>query len=153
MIPYEPKIVAAQAEGSSPIYQAWIRGEDHITHFGEVFTVAHGVANPYPPSGNQMLRLMAAGRIDRPELVLEENILKDQRLMAESGVFGQPASSLGISCAKQLLEKGVIKKGERVLAVATGSGLKAASLLTETEGYKTFAEKLENLDSLLDRLM
>lgn len=149
LIRHEPKIVAAQAEGSCPLYRAWEKGDDHITHFGPIFTVAHGVANPYPPSGNQVLRLIKEGRINRPEMVLEKDILPAQRVMAKSGIFGQPASALSMAAAKQLLDKGIIKKGERVVAIVTGSGLKAASLLSETAGYSIYSEKLEHLSSLL----
>ncbi len=141
-----PKLVVAQPEGVCPIYKAYESHADHITHFGEMFTVAHGVANPLPPSGNQTLRLIAQGRIHSVGMVLEKDILNNQRLMAESGVFCQPASSLSFSVAKQMLEDGVIKPGERVVCVATGSGLKAASLLAKHDNYNVFTQKLEDLD-------
>lgn len=48
--------------------------------------------------------------------------------------------------AKQVLEDGVIKKGERVVCVTTGSGLKAASLLAKNDNYSVYTEKLEDLD-------
>lgn len=141
-----PKLVAAQPEGVCPIYRAYESHADHITHFGKMFTVAHGVANPLPPSGNQTLRLIAEGRMNSVGMVLEKNILNNQRLLAESGVFVQPASSLSFGVAKQMMEDGVIKKGERVVCVTTGSGLKAASLLAKSENYSVYTEKLEDLD-------
>ena len=96
-----------------------------------------------------MLCLIKEGRLDRPEMVLEKDILPAQRIMAKSGIFGQPASALSMAAARQLLDKGIIKKGERVAAVVTGSGLKAASLLSETAGYSIYSEKQGNLSSLL----
>lgn len=148
-----PKIVAAQPEGACPIYQAWLRKDIHIKHFGELFTIAHGLANPYPPSGNQTLRLIKEGRIARPGMVLEKDILTYQRLTSKSGIFGQPESYLSIGVASEFLKKGIIKKGERVTCLVTGSGLKATSLLAKSNNYSIFSEKLENLDQLVRNIV
>lgn len=148
-----PKIVGVQPEGCSPFYRAWEKGESQVSHFGKMFTIAHGVANPFPPSGNQVLRLIKEGRVSPPVMILEKDILHWHRQMALSGVFAQPESCLPLAAAKQLLDDGTIKKNERVVLLATGSGLKASSLLSKTQGYNIHQEKLENLDELIKKMI
>lgn len=148
-----PKIVGVQPEGCSPFYQAWKKGESQVSHFGEIRTIAHGVANPYPPSGNQVLRLIKEGRVSAPVMVLEKDILSWHRKMALSGIFAQPESCLPLAAAKQLRDEDIIKKDERVIILATGSGLKASTLLSKTGNYNINQEKLENLDSLMGKIL
>ena len=99
-----------------------------------------------------MLRMINAGRLNCAEMVAEGDILPAQRLMAKTGIFAQPASCVPFAAAGQMLQRGVIKKGERVVCIATGSGLKAASVLNETEGYRVFEEDRENLVDLLQSI-
>ena len=147
-----PRIVAAQAGGCAPLCRAYSCGAKTVEHFGNVQTVAPAIGNPLPPSGNQMLRMINAGRLNCAEMVAEGDILPAQRLMAKTGIFAQPASCVPFAAAGQMLQRGVIKKGERVVCIATGSGLKAASVLNETEGYRVFEEDRENLVDLLQSI-
>ena len=144
-----PKIVPVQAAGCAPVYKAYCEGKETISHFGEVHTVAHGVSNPFPPSGNRILSLVREGRLQAPMAIDDPEILKIQRKMALNGIFGQPARALGVAAAKKLLDEGVIKKGERVVAIVTGSGLKAASVLNQTTGYDIENVELDNIETFM----
>ena len=146
-----PNIVAVQAEGSSPVGKAFAEGADHITNFGEPYTIAHGISNPYPPSGNQQLRLVKAGRIRYIDIVPETEILATQELMGRGGIFVQPASGVPIASAKHLREIGMIKPGERVVTIATGSGLKATSVVRQPEN-SVFEVKLDEIEGVLKKL-
>ena len=67
-------------------------------------------------------------------------------------LFRSPASCVPFAAAGQMLKRGVIKKDERVVCIATGSGLKASSVLTETEGYRIYEEDSENLVALMQSI-
>lgn len=152
-IEHIPKIVPVQAEGCCPVVKAYEKGQREITHFGEPKTIAHAVANPYPPSGNRILSLVKMKRLYRPVGISETEILTYQRKLALNGIFAQPASALGLAAAKRLLDNGTIKKGERVVTIVTGSGLKAASVLTKTKGYDVSNTTLEEIENFMRDLI
>jgi len=148
-----PNIVAVQSEGCCPMVKAYEAGNETITHFGSYETIAKGSANPFPPSGNQVLRLIKQRRVNRAVSVKETDILPFQKLMAQAGVFGQPASCMGFAAAKKLLDEGIIKPGERVVALVTSTGLKVTSVLSKEAKYEVYQEKLEKLDELMEKLV
>jgi len=45
------------------------------------------------------------------------------------GVFAEPASSATIAALEKLLAEGVVDRGDRVVCLITGSGLKATDIL------------------------
>lgn len=154
LIDHVPKIVAVQPEGCCPIYKAYTNNSERISHIGKTYkTIAMGTANPNPPSGNQLLRMIKEGRIDRIAMVPEKDILTWHREMASCGIFAQPESCMPFGAAKQMLDEGIIKKGERVVLIATGGGLKVTSVLSETTKHTVYQEKLDKLDDLLSTLI
>ena len=54
----------------------------------------------------------------------EDEITRAQADMARSGLFGQPAAAVPLATLRQARAKGIVKEGERVALVFTGSGLK-----------------------------
>jgi len=118
-----PKMVCAQAAGCSPIYNAFSSGRDEIERIPQPKTMAHAIANPFPPSGNEVLRrLRHNGGL--AAAVSEEEIIAAQQGMAEEGIFGQPASAVPLAVLRRLRDEGVIAAGDRVALVVTGGGLK-----------------------------
>ena len=51
-----PKIISVQASGCSPIYNAYASNAEVISRVENPSTIAHAIENPYPPSGNDVLR-------------------------------------------------------------------------------------------------
>jgi len=59
------------------------------------------------------------------ETVTDDEILAAQKLLARvEGIFVEPASAASIAGMMKLVNLGVISKGERVVCVTTGHGLK-----------------------------
>jgi threonine synthase len=123
LIPSVPRMVCAQASGCAPIATAWRRGDDTVTPVVEPRTVAHAIANPFPPSGNAVLRKLrkTAGTC---VTVSDQTILDAQLEMASAGVFGQPVAAASLAAARVLAGSGVIGRDDTVVCVATGGGLK-----------------------------
>ena len=114
-----PKLIAVQAEGCSPICRAFREGREKVERFENPRTIAKAIANPYPPSGNAVLKLLREfgwGCVS----VSDDEIRKAQERLAREGLFVQPASATGIAA----LEKLNLPEGAKVVSVLTGSGLK-----------------------------
>lgn len=121
-----PTLVSVQAEGCSPIYEAYKNDGNEIKHWSEPETVASAIANPLPPGGNDVLR-----KLERFEGICErvsdDEILEAQEEIAQEGIYPQPSSAVGVAALKNLREKGTIEKGADVVSIITGSGLKSRS--------------------------
>ncbi len=118
-----PVIVCVQAKGCSPIDRAFERCQTSIRGWKEPCTLARAIANPYPPGGNRILRLL--DEFDGlSTAVSDEEIVSAQRDIASEGVLCQPASAVGVAAVKKLRENGIIEKGAEIVSVITGSGLK-----------------------------
>ncbi|NJE43306.1 threonine synthase [Thermococcus sp. GR6] len=136
-----PTLVAVQAEGCSPICRAFSEGKERIERFETPRTIAHAIENPYPPSGNVVLKLLRelGGKC---VTVSDEEILKAQKKLAGEGFFVQPASATGIAALKKLN----IPEEAKVVSILTGSGLKTIS---QIEGRSVKECELEKLEGCL----
>jgi len=123
-----PKFIAVQAEGCAPIAEAFEEGREKVERIRNPKTIAHAIENPYPPSGNQVLRkLRENGGLALT--VSDEEILEAQRQLAQEGIFGQPAACAPLAAAKRLVDNGYLKPDDRIVLIITGSGLKVPSAL------------------------
>ncbi len=136
-----PMLVAVQAEGCSPICRAFKEGKEKIERFENPNTVAKAIANPYPPSGNALLKLLREFGW-KCVAVSDGEILEAQRELSEEGLFVQPASAAGIAALKRL----ELPEGSKVVSILTGSGLKT---LSHAETGKTAECPLESLEKCL----
>lgn len=118
-----PRMVCAQASGRAPIFEAWSRGDDVVSRVSQSRTMLHAISNPYPPSGNAVLRcLRALGGVCTA--VNDECALRWQVRLARFGLFAQPEGAVALAAAHALRSGGLIRRNESVLCVVTGSGLK-----------------------------
>jgi len=137
-----PMFVCIQAEGCSPIYKAFIEGKEKIERLENPHTIAHAIENSYPPSGNAVLRLLR--KLNGICIaVSDEEILEAQRMLAQEGLFVQPASATGIAAAKKLRKECKIEENAKVVSILTGAGLKTLHQLGRFEVRECEMEKLE----------
>jgi threonine synthase len=138
-----PKLIAVQAEGCAPIAEAFTGKTGKVARVNNPKTVARAIENPYPPSGNQVLRkLRENGGLALA--VSDEEILEAENLMAQEGIFGQPAACTPLSATKRLLSSGYLKPRDRVVLIVTGGGLKVPSALDhfDVPAISTFIDGL-----------
>lgn len=139
-----PSIICGQASGCSPITKSFLENKKSIERIDSPKTIAHAIENPFPPSGNEVLR-----QINKKNgicvAVDDDSIIKAQKLLAKDGIFGQPASAVPVAIIKKLKEENFLKGGERIVCIVTGSGLKytAAFKKHDLKHYNT------NLDGLM----
>ena len=143
-----PRIVVAQAMGCCPIHLAFSQGAETVSRFIDPCTVAHAIENPFPPSGNAVLKILR--ETDGITVAVDEaSILKAQRDLAEKGLFAQPASAVPFAALNKL-QKEVNMKRAVVVAVLTGSGLKYPTIL-EKHPSKIEITDLISLGETLER--
>jgi threonine synthase len=123
-----PKMIVSQASGCSPVTNAFEKGNESIERVVDPHTIAHAIENPFPPSGNQVLRKLkeTGGTAVK---VSDEEILEAQALMAREGIFGQPAAAVPLAAVKKLLATGYLKPTDSVVCIVTGGGLKYTAAL------------------------
>lgn len=137
-----PHFVAVQAEGCSPICKAFNDGKDKIERFESPHTIAHAIENPYPPSGNAVLKLLRELK-GLCVSVSDEEILKAQRALGEEGLFVQPASATGIAAIRKLRENEMLEEGAKIVSILTGAGLKVLSQIEAPRVNECALDSLE----------
>ncbi|MGN4423316.1 threonine synthase [Bacillus cereus group sp. MYBK30-1] len=112
----KPRIHGFEAEGAAAI----VKG--HVIEEPETIATAIRIGNPASWSYAVEAAEQSNGEID---MVLDEEILNAYRLLAKTeGVFAEPGSNASLAGVIKHVQSGKIKKGETVVAVLTGNGLK-----------------------------
>jgi threonine synthase len=123
----------AQAEGCSPIAQAFAEGRDFITPV-KPNTIAKSIAIGNPADGPYALDIASrtGGSI---EAVNDQEIIEGIQLLAETeGVFTETAGGTTIAVLKKLVEQGKIDPSETTVAYITGNGLKTTEAVASAVG-------------------
>ncbi|WP_262683903.1 threonine synthase [Paenibacillus baimaensis] len=145
-----PKMVCVQAAGCSPVYNAFIAGADKVERIDKPNTLAHGIENALPLSGNQVLRMLKWNN-GLCVSVTDEEIINAQATLAGTGLLLQPESAATLAAVKKLKKEKYFRGDEKVLCVLTGSGLKYTAAFERHE-LEQYTCKLDEMDSLLGSL-
>jgi len=143
-----PTLISAQAEGCSPICEAYQSGEEEIERWSEPDTVASAISNPFPPGGNDVLRKLKE-HVGMCERVSDKAIINAQNEIAQEGIFCQPSSAVGIAALKNLRRKNKIEDGVDVVSIITGAGLKGEMVSDDEQAISRC--DLEDLKTCLTR--
>ncbi|MEM8603432.1 MAG: threonine synthase [Cyanobacteria bacterium P01_H01_bin.121] len=148
----------AQAEGCSPIAQAFKEGRDFIAPV-KPNTIAKSIAIGNPADGVYALDIAhkTNGNI---ESVTDTEIIEGMTLLAETeGIFTETAGGTTIAVLKKLVEAGKIDPDETTVAYITGNGLKTQEAIQGHAGQPlTIEPKLDSFEQAyqqaltLDRL-
>ncbi len=124
-----PRLAAVQAYGCKPIVDAYLRGLDKPARALSVGTAVSALKVASPMYGEEALRAirdsggMAVAVSDR------EIFESGKELARLEGIFAEPASSATLACLKRLVRNGVVNRGEKVVCLLTGSGLKTTDII------------------------
>jgi len=124
-IDHMPRIIGVQASGSSPLVDAWERGlEGWEMEPVEAHSVADSIVAGLPRDRIKALR--AAVESDGAFIrVSDEEIIAAIPALAQGcGVFAEPAAAAAYAGLVKAVEQGLVDPDERVVVLATGSGLK-----------------------------
>ncbi|WP_416672195.1 threonine synthase [Egbenema bharatensis] len=141
----------AQAEGCSPIAQAFREGRDFITPV-KPSTVAKSIAIGNPADGVYAVDI-ARKTNGNIESVTDQEIIEGMKLLAETeGIFTETAGGTTIATLKKLVEAGKIDPEETTVAYITGNGLKTQEAVQGCIGQPlTIEPKLDSFERALER--
>lgn len=111
-----PQMLGFEAEGAAAI----VRGKPIA--MPETIATAIRIGNPASWEKAEAAARESAGLID---FVTDDEILSAYKSLAQrEGLFVEPASAAGLAGVKKLTAKGYFKKGDKVVCILTGNGLK-----------------------------
>ncbi|AFZ00906.1 threonine synthase [Calothrix sp. PCC 6303] len=141
----------AQAEGCSPIAEAFKEGRDFIKPV-KPNTIAKSLAIGNPADGVYAVELAqkTGGNI---ESVTDAEIIEAIKLLAETeGIFTETAGGTTVAVLKKLVEAGKIDPDETTVVYITGNGLKTQEAVQGYIGEPfTIDAKLDSFESALER--
>ena len=141
----QPIFNGAQAEGCSPVAQAYAAGRDFCTPV-KPDTIAKSLAIGNPADGPYAIDLAkrTGGGIDA---VSDDEIRAGVRLLAETtGIFTETAGGVTTATLAKLAERGDIDRDERVVLLITGDGLKTIDTVRGTFDVATIAPTVDAFD-------
>ena len=141
-----PTMCGAQAEGCSPVAQAFAAGTD-VCRPVKPDTIAKSLAIGNPADGPYAVELAnrTGGVI---ESVTDDEIRAGIRLLAETtGIFTETAGGVTTAVLAKLAAAGKIDPSERVVAYITGDGLKTLDAVRGTEQVTEIAPSLDEFEA------
>lgn len=141
----------AQAEGCSPIAQAYDEGRNFISPV-KPNTIAKSIAIGNPADGVYALEI-AKKTNGNIASVNDAEIIEGIKLLAETeGIFTETAGGTTIAVLKKLVEAGKINPDESTVVYITGNGLKTQEAVQGYVGEPlTIEAKLESFERALER--
>ncbi len=127
------KFSGAQAEGCSPIAQAFREGRDFVTPV-KPKTIAKSIAIGNPADGLYALEIArkTGGQV---ESVNDAEIVAGIALLAETeGIFTETAGGTTVAVLQKLVAAGQIDPEETIVVYITGNGLKTQEAVTGVVG-------------------
>jgi threonine synthase len=117
------RMSGAQAEGCSPIVEAWNRRSFDVRPV-QPNTIAKSLAVGNPADGYYALKVMADSG-GSAVAVSDDEVVEGIKLLAETeGIFTETAGGVVIAGLRRLAAQGSIQPDELVVAFITGAGLK-----------------------------
>ena len=127
MIQRRPRIVVAQAENANPLYLAYQRGFESFEPVRAKSTLASAIQIGNPVSYKRAVRILK--EFDGIVEQASENELANAAAHADrTGMFNCPHTGVALAALIKLVDRGQIKKNERVVVVSTAHGLKFADM-------------------------
>ena len=123
-----PRLHGVQSAACSPIYTAHSEN-GKIKRTPQTYeTLAEGIAAEYPIRGEMIMDAQRAtdGTFT---IVSEEEIKSGIKILARRGIYVEPTSAVVVKAFDKFVEEGIIGRGEMVVLILTGSGLKATDKL------------------------
>jgi len=147
-----PRLIGVQASGSAALYHAWKQEMDpaQIKPI-KVATIADSMASGLP---RDRIKAMRAVRETGGAFltVTDEEILQAIPALARGcGVFAEPAGASSFAGLTKAVQSGLVKAEERIVILATGSGLKDIPAAMRTIGKpKHIRASLKAVETALD---
>lgn len=122
-----PSMGCIQSANCGPIAAAFVNGKSKVESVKEPkLTLASGINDGlvgYEEDGDYTLDCIRKSG-GAAVLLNEEQIANSVKLLADDGVFAEPAGAVGAVGTLEMYKQNVIKAGQKVVIIVTGNGLK-----------------------------
>jgi len=132
----KPRLIGVQAEGCSPIVDAYIRNESEPMKYTKSATNAVAIKVSSPIYGRIALKDIRDSNGLAVSISDEEMLKSEKDVAKREGIFAEPASAATIACLKPLIDQGIIEKNDIVVSLITSSGLKTDDILKSIHKHK-----------------
>jgi threonine synthase len=123
-----PRILVSQPECCSPLVEAFEAGRDAVESGEWTSTIAEGTAIAQPIRDREVLA--AIRKSGGAVTAVAESDLRDATLtLARTGLYAEPTSAQIVPALRQFIATGRIAPDDQVVAILTGSGLKASTAM------------------------
>lgn len=119
-----PRMVTVQPTGCAPIVRAFERGERHAEEFQDAATVASGLRVPKAIGDFLILDALSESKGTAVAVSDEELLAAVKEIGAAEGLFVAPEGAACLPALRKLIERGEVKRDERVVLFNTGAGVK-----------------------------
>ena len=148
-----PRMIGVQAEGAAPLAKTLQENSDELLRVPNPETIATAIRIGAPVNWKKALRAVRESR-GTIITVSDDEILKAQRLLASTeGLFVEPASAASIAGLARATSQGLVDKGEVVVCVATGHGLKDPEIVFKTSAKFMELQNAEEIDGFVRALL
>jgi len=120
-----PRIAVVQPEGGKPIVSAFDKGVDTIERVNhEYASIVRSLGNPFPPSGNRVLKLLR--ELDGTAIAVpdEETTAAQRDLARMEGVCAEPAGAIALAGLRKLIRLGKVNREEKIVLIVSGFGFR-----------------------------
>lgn len=141
IIEKKPRIVCAQAHNANPLYKAYLRDFEVFEPMAARTTLASAIQIGNPVSYEKAVD--ALRRYDGiVEEASEEELVEASVRADRTGLFNCPHTGVALAATEKLVDREVIRPGDRVVIISTAHGLK----FVESK-VKYHEMRLDNIDS------
>jgi threonine synthase len=120
-----PRIVVVQPEDAKPIVSAFEEGMGAIEQVNHNYTsIVRSLGNPYPPSGNRVLKLLRELNGTAIAVPDEETTAAQRDLATMEGLCAEPAGAIALAGLRRLLDLGKVNREENIVLIVSGFGFR-----------------------------
>jgi threonine synthase len=132
-IDHMPRLIGVQASGSAPLVDAWEQGMDAMDlQPVAVNTIADSIGAGLPRDRIKALRAVRESDGAFVRVTDDEILAAIPALARGCGVFAEPAAAAAYAGLVVAVDRGLVTPDERVVVLATGSGLKDIAAATKS---------------------
>ena len=126
-----PKMICVQADGCSPVVDAYLKGKKYAELFKKPATIAAGMRVPI--AVGDYLIINSVNQSNGTALKINDKDMVEgvKKMSSREGIFCAPEGGSIVSAAIKLIDSNFIKPNETVLLLNTGSGYKYLEELTK----------------------
>jgi threonine synthase len=148
-----PRMIGVQAEGAAPLAKTLEENSNELLRVLNPETIATAIRIGAPVNWKKALRAVKESR-GTIITVSDDEILKAQKLLASTeGLFVEPASAASIAGLAKATSQGLIDRGELVVCVATGHGLKDPEIVLKNTSKFVELQSAEEINDFIRALL